>query len=561
MAERAFLEPVRKVLQRRESGVWRRESIEATPAFSRHPSHVSRQPKYCQNWLLRALIVAVMLYSYLLADFADAAPIVRKIGNKTWIPNTTVKLFPQASAVLYSEPVLYLALTGGLGEYNTKSGEFSLYFISDNEAASDITSLALVRDLLWIATRGGIHIFNTTKKSFVRTITSRNSSLGSDDNISLIYDNAAQEMYILSFEHLQKYDLRNSKWEDLTHLYKDFNLGEPAGNPFGIQNENDLWIAAGAHAESRGGLFLYHKKDKSWALFRDELVGQKNAKRIDIDDMLLSPVSLYVLLNDTIARFDILQRKWDIFSPPALKNLHEEIWGLFSHFRGHYVQGTNCILNTIPGHNFVGEYPEIYFYNGLTLGLRQNSFSIFKGREPAAPINYAETPIIFKRPLGSDGISKALFLTNRGLEILEVNPIELNLVKKSEYFIDKGDFCDYYAIWRDDLVFLLFRKMPDPENAKAPATAKIFTVSLKQKFLEERSPGRVKWIEDMFVYNDTLFCSTDRGLMKWVNHSWVSTKEAVKAKVTPPPPPSRCQVFSLKGGKKIEFNPRGLFIY
>ena len=515
--------------------------------------------------IFRFHLLVIMALLLILPSAANGAqaPFAQKTGGKYWIPNTTIKLTPYASAATATDETLYFALTGGLGEYNFRNRTFSVYFVSDDEIEGDITSLALQNTILWVATRNGVMLFNTEKKSFTRTLNTHNSPLGADNNITLVQSPGSQDIYIMSFEHLQKYDGKNGKWEDLTHLYKDFALGEPASNPFCIAGENDIWIAASAHESCRGGLFRYAKKEKKWTVYRDELSGKKNVKRVDIDDMLLSSKALYVLTDDRIGRFDLAQNKWETYPTDNLQSLKSEIPASFPGLKGHYSSDTNCILGYFSriGDITLKDYREVYFTSREVLGLNPESFTIFNSRETETPVRYTQNPLCFQKALGYDGKSKALFLTNRGLEIFDGLSKDLRTIKKSGYFIDRSEFYEYSTTWKENLIFLLLTKMPEPEETTASQSAQIFLMDQKKNNLQEITPRGVRWIEEIFLYKNRIYCTTDKSIMSWKNGSWTPVKEKVIH--TPPtlPPPSRTQVYTLKDGKKLEFNPRGVFVY
>lgn len=511
----------------------------------------------------RLLLLSLALLLMCVPSSAADTPLTQKVGDRLWIPETTIKLAPSASAVALSDKCLYFALTGGLGEYDFGNKSFSLYYLGNDEIAGDITSLALVKDTLWVATRGGIHLFSTEKKSFGRMLTTHNSPLGSDNNISLTFDAAAQELYVMSFEHIQKYDLKSGRWEDLNYLYENLKIGEPASNPFCLLDGNNVWIASGAHESSRGALFRYNKRDRVWCAYRDELTGRKNTKRIDIDDMVLMANALYVLIDDKVARYDIEDDRWEQFSLDSTGPMRNEIVSHYPGFQGHFTRDTGCLLSYIAGIGGINlrNFRELYFGTSHAIGLNPESFSIFRGAMPNVPVRYVQMPLEIEKPLGCDGISRVLLLTNRGLEILDASSKTLQGVKKSGYFTDKGDFYDYQTVWKEGTVLLLFRKMPDPEDGKAPQFARIYLIDVKTGELTQATPGGTRWIEEIFLYKNTIYAATDKSLMKWKNNTWEVTKEKVQWIPPAAHPPSRTQVYTLKGGKKVECGPRGILLY
>jgi hypothetical protein len=492
------------------------------------------------------------------------SPLVKKVGNRTWLANTTIKLTPWASAYCFAEPSLYLAMTGGLGEYNLQTESFSLYYMGDDEQGSDITSLALVDDILWVATRKGIRLFNTKEKAFIQTLTAQNSPLGSDNNISIVPDTDGVHLYVMSFEHLQRYHVKKKKWENLGYLYDEYALGDLPSVPGCLIDEENVWIASSAHAASKGALLRFFKKDRSWSVFRDQITGTKNPKRIDIDDMLLAPRMCALLAHDHIARFDEKQNKWESMATSEADPMLASIASLYPAFLGHYIRGTGCVMNYMAKYLSdkikLADYIEAYINRGFVLGLNAESFSLSDEKHSLSQVQFTTQPIHFKKGLCCDGISRALFLTNRGLEILDAATVEITPLKNSSFFKDKSDFYDYSTIWRGDQIFMLFKKTSDPDETKSLPYARIYVINQKTGTVQQKSPREVKWIEELFLYRDTVYCFTDRGAMKWKDGAWVETKEKIEWSPPPPLPPSRKTVFSLKGGKKIELNVRGVFI-
>jgi hypothetical protein len=498
---------------------------------------------------------------------AQNTPFTKKIGNRTWIANTTIKLTPWKSAYCLAEPSIYLALTGGLGEYNFQNGSFSLYYLGDDEQGSDITSLALVEDILWVATRKGIRLFNTRDKAFIQTLTAQNSPLGADGNISIVPDTDGIHLYVMSFEHLQRYHIKKKKWENLGYLYDEYTLGDPPSDPCCMVDDEHVWIASSAHAASKGALLRYSKKDRNWSVFRDLITGTKNPKRIDIDDMIIAPGMAALLAHDRIVRFDEKPNKWESMTTSEAEPMIQSLSSLYPAFQGHYARGTSCLMNymakCISDRIKLQDYVEVYVNNGLVMGLRAENFLLSRldEKQSLPPVHFTAMPLHFNKGLGTDGLSKALLLTNRGLEILDAATMELSLLKNSEFFREKSDFYDYSSIWKGDLIFLLFKKMPESDEPRSTAYARIYIIDLKKGTLLQRNPREAKWIEEIFLYRDTPYCFTDRGAMKWRDSSWVEAREKIEWSPPPPAPPSRKTTYALKGGKKIEINSRGIVVY
>ncbi len=492
-------------------------------------------------------------------------PYIKKLGNRQWIANTTIKLTPQASALALTDTAAWCALTGGLGEYNLQNGRMAIYYMGDDDAAADITSLAAVDDTLWVATRKGIRLFNMRDHLFTSTLTSQNSPLGADNNISLTFDTADRMLYIMSFENMQRYDPKKKKWELLNYLYTDMAVGEPSANHLCVIGDEDIWIAGNAHASSKGGLFRYNRKEKDWSVYRDPLTGTKNPKRIDIDDMMLGPGKLFVLAQGRLARYDAKLNTWDISLPGDLESAGTSCAELFPHLQGHYMKGRD----TVPGmlskylspHIKIQDYQEIYFTDSRTAGLTPEALTMQEGDEPARTIRFVPSPLIFKKALGTDGISKVLFLTNHGLEMLETSTLELSPIKNSECLIEKSELCDYQPLWKDDYIFLVVRRMPDPDDDPAGRYARIYTIDTKKWQIQNRTPKEAKWIDELFVTKNNLYCYTDKSLMIWKGGMWIPTKERLQWSASPLPPPSHRAVYTLKNGKKVEFTPRGIMVY
>lgn len=521
----------------------------------------------CFNFhsLIRSLIMLVMIFSLFGSGISDARPLIRKIGNKYWIPNTTIKLEPQASAVFLHEQTLYFALTGGLGEYDLQNESFLVHYLGNDELGSNITSIASVDEDLWVATRRGIRIFNTREKRFTQSLTPLNSPLGSDSNLTLNLDKEKDLLYICGFESIQRYEIKKKRWEDLNFLYRDLNMGEPTSNPLCLLNDSNVWLASSAHAASKGGLLRFEKKDMVWSLIRDQLTSQKNPKRIDIADMLISNRYLFVLVNDKVARFDNNQNKWDLFNSGEMTEVGQQISGLLPEISGHYSKNSDCLLGRLIKY-FNDEikfqnFKEIYFNGKQVIGLNPDSFSVYEEKKYNQIIRYTNEPLIIKKPMGCDGVSKALFLTNRGLDLLDINTMDFLTIKESDYFKNKNEFYDYKSIWDKNNIFILARRMPDPEDPSVSIMAKIFFIDQAKWSIKQITPSNVKWIEEMFLFGNKLYCSTENSLLIWKNNQWVVTKEKVNCSIPSEDLPSRKLVYNLKGGKRIEFSSTGIMIY
>lgn len=513
--------------------------------------------------LLCLILLSLMIFSAPLR--AQEKPLIKKTGQKYWIPNTTVKTFPYASAVCCTEHVLYIAMTGGLGEINLTSGSFSIYPVGDDEFSGDITSLALVDDTLWIATRRGIRLFNTKDRAITGSVTPQNSPLGDENNILFTVDRDAKYLYVMSFGHAQRYDMQKKRWEDLNHIFSEHSLGEPGSNIICSVDDANVWIASSAHDQSKGGLLRYNKKDKIWGVYRDQLVGTKSPKRIDIADMLLASPTILILANDKIARYDMKQNKWENFPTSDLSALGPQVASLYPRFTGYYCEDSNCLTSLMASYLTekirLEDFREVYFTGSTVIGLKTDSVTLLDGKRDDSVIHYTGCPLNFERTLGCDGVSRALFLTNRGLELLDASKVELVPLKNSEYFISKNDFYDYQCVWKGDSAFILIKKTAGPDEDQSVQFAKIYTIDPSKASVSLKTPKNSKWIEDLFLYKGNVYCATDKGLMVWKDGAWASTKEKVQWTPPPFPPPSRKVVYTLKGGKKIEWNTRGVLIY
>jgi len=492
-------------------------------------------------------------------------PFVRKLGSRQWIANTTIKLTPQASAFALTDTTAWCALTGGLGEYNLKNGHRAIYYMGDDDNAADITSLAAVDDTLWVATRKGIRLFNMRERVFTSTLTSQNSPLGGDNNISLAFDTAGRVLYIMSFENMQRYDVKKKKWELLNHLYTDFGVGEPAAHHLCLIGDEDVWISGSGHAASKGALFRFNRKERSWTLYRDQLTGAKNTKRVDIDDMMLGPGKLFVLARDRLARYDVKLNRWELSPPGDTESAGTSCAELFPHLLGHYMKGRD----TVPGFLIkylsplvkLGDYQEVYFTGSRYAGLTSETLTLQGGEEEAKTIRFVPSPLCFKKALGTDGQSKVLFLTNHGLEMLETSTLELSPIRNSESLVEKSELCDYQPLWKDDSIFLVVRRIPEGEGDPSGRLARIYTIDTKKWQIQNRTPKEVKWIDEIFVTRNNLYCYTDRSLMVWKGGLWVPTKEKVQWSASPLPPPTHRATYALKNGKKVELTPRGVMVY
>ena len=512
------------------------------------------------------IMAAVMLLCMLTTAAGQAKPYTRKLGAKQWIPNTTIKLSPWESAVAVSENTIWCALTGGLGEYNMQNGHFALYYLGDDDDGSDITSLAVTDDMLWVATRKGIRLFSLRDRSFVQTLTPQNSPLGSENNIYLTADRDTSLLYVTSFENIQRYDLKKKKWESLNHLYDDFSVGEPASRAQCLLNENDVWIGSSAHARSRGGIFRYNRKEKTWSLYRDQITGIKNTKRIDIDDMLLMPQKLFVLAGDRVSRYDAKQNKWENMSPCDYDALSAQLAESYPRIEGHYARDSNCLLSLLARamapHIKLTDYAEAYFTGSRIMALNPENITLYDDQgAQAGPFRLTDEPLIFRRALGSDSTSKALFLTNRGLELLDTGTMELMMIKGSESLAEKDRLWDFQSLWNDDTIFLVIKKISEQEIDGASRWARIYTIDMKKGNLQNRTPKEVKWVEELFTLKNNIYCYTDKSLMVWKNGIFTATREKIQWTAPPISPPSHRTLYTLKNGKKVEFTPRGVYVY
>jgi len=515
---------------------------------------------------LTILLPAFLLASALSSPLqAEEKPLVKKIGQKYWIPNTTVKIFPYASAICLTDHTLYLAMTGGLGEINLTSGAFSIYPVGDDEFSGDITSLALVDDTLWIATRRGIRLFSVKDRVITGSVTPQNSPLGDENNILFTVDREAKYLYVMSFGHAQRYDMQKKRWEDLTHLFGEHNLGEPGSNMFCTVDEANVWIAASAHDQSKGGLLRYSRKEKSWGVYRDQLAGAKNPKRIDISDLLLTPSMMLVLANEKISRYDTGKNRWDLFSQSDLSALGTQVASQYPKLTGYYCDGSHSIPGMLSSYLAekikLEDFKEVYFTGNGAIGLKADSVALLDGKRADPVIRYTGCPLSFERTLGCDGVSRALFLTNRGLEILDASKVELIPLKNSEFFKGRNDFYDYQCVWKGDSAFVLIKRAANSEEDQSVQFARIYMIDPVNATVTLKSPKEPKWIEDLFLYKGNIYCATDKGLMVRKDGSWASTKEKVQWTPPPFPPPSRKIVYPLKGGRKIEWNTRGVLVY
>lgn len=298
--------------------------------------------KNCMTLANRVVVLLLILVGFPLStaygdtlNQKDIFVVQRANGN--WLPNTV--LSNGTPAYLYKNQ-WYSYCEAGLIRLDDINNGISIIPLPEVKSKyPSIAGMAIVNNILWVATRrdDGILLFNLDKQTFDGSIkTAKGTGFGEVANVSIIQDNFNKKIWMSSFKHLDVYDIKTGKWENLDIIFSELGIGEASSDHKIMPDGDIVWINAPAHAHSRGGLIQLDLKKNEKVLFRKELVGSENEPtRLDIMSFLSSPNYLWVYFhiqngyNFQIAVYDKKNKTWKSYNRaeivPAIELLIKEL--------------------------------------------------------------------------------------------------------------------------------------------------------------------------------------------------------------------------------------------
>lgn len=252
--------------------------------------------------------------------------LVVKRANGNWLPNT---LLPNGVPVYLYQGHWYSYCEGGLIRFDDINNGISVIPLPEIKSEYPaIAGMAIVNNTLWVPMRrdDGIFLFNLDQQSFAGSIkTAKGTEFGEGTNVSIIQDNFNQKIWMSSFNHLDVYDIKIAKWENLDPIFSELGIGRPSSDHKIMPDGDIIWINAPAHKYSRGGLIQLDLKKNKKVAFRKELIGlESEPDRLDSMSLLSSPNYLWVYFsiqngyNFYIAVYDKKNRIWKSYNRAAI---------------------------------------------------------------------------------------------------------------------------------------------------------------------------------------------------------------------------------------------------
>lgn len=247
-------------------------------------------------------------------------------SNGKWLPNTVLT---DGSPVYFYKGHGYSYCKSGLIRFDGITRVISVIPLPEVKSKYPlIAGMAIVNNTLWIPMRRdeGIFLFNLDQQSFMGSLkTAKGTGFGEGANVSIIQDYDNQKIWMSSFKHLDVYDIKTGRWTNLDSIFPELGIGQPSSEHKIMPDGDMIWINAGAHARSRGGLIQIDMKRNRRTVFREELVGTMLIPdRIDRVDLLSSRNYLWAYFtiqngyNFYIAVYDKKNQTWRSYHQAAI---------------------------------------------------------------------------------------------------------------------------------------------------------------------------------------------------------------------------------------------------
>jgi len=382
-----------------------------------------------------------ILLFIILAQVSEAAEIYYiKTGTATWLPNTVTLNGTKAVDV---NGTLYFALEGGLGIFNASNSALNVLPLES------IRGIEKVGNRLWVITwKNGIYPLDLDSGVLSKPFNIHKSTeFGINKNLEAFPDNDTGKIWFSSFLNLDLYDIKTGKWSNLNHYFSDLEIGMPSSHHEIVIDDKYVWISAGVHNKSTGGLIKCDKQGEKCAVIRDEFADNFYPKWVNIHDIFGSHQKFWVIPYLTcdkkpgyrIFEYDLKSDKWTIYKEKqlsiALKHIKEVLPEIITPkpislgLAGNTSE-VEKMLNTVLNGYENPECARSYSFELSTCKQR-----VVKHRGKVLTTEYAlKNPIQYKSLIACFG-NKALLDTNEGLEVLDLDKMIRRTVKGREGFV------------------------------------------------------------------------------------------------------------------------------
>lgn len=389
---------------------------------------------------MRKLFLITLLF-VMLAQVTKAAEVYYiKTGTATWLPNTVTLNGTKAVDV---NGTLYFALEGGLGIYKASNSSMNMLPLER------ISAIEKIGNRLWIVTRSkGIYPFdlNSGKLSEPFNI-HKSTKFGINNNLEAFSDSDTGKIWFSSFLNLDLYDIKTGKWSNLNHYFTDLGIGMPSSHHEIVIDDKYVWISAGSHNESTGGLLKCDKQGEKCEAIRDEFGNNFYPKFVNIHDIFGSREKFWVIPFRTcdekpgyrIFEYDLKSDKWTIYKEKqllvALKHIKEVLPEIITPKPISLGMSGNTsevekMLSTV-----LNEYKNSECARSYSFELSTCKQQVVRHRGKVLTMVYAlKNPIQYKALIACFG-NKALIDTNEGLDVLDSDKMIRRPVKGREEFV------------------------------------------------------------------------------------------------------------------------------
>lgn len=256
-------------------------------------------------------------------------------GLDLFFPNT--RLIDGQAAYEHADGKWLLAGQCGLLSFDSKTGRSQFHRIEiPSKSNARVTALVEVNGRVWLGTANhGIFEFDTGRMRFsppFRVPTP--PKLGGGSNLDLLTDSKTGDIWASTFGNFSRFNKASSNWESLDHEFRNLGIGEPSSWHDMLDDGDALWVVAGAHHKSIGGLLRFDYASRRWEAFREELFGH-HPTRVDGIELISSPSHLWAMTSETngfnkfISVYDKAAGSWASYPRdrigPAIDLLIEEL--------------------------------------------------------------------------------------------------------------------------------------------------------------------------------------------------------------------------------------------
>lgn len=340
---------------------------ENTEAFLSLENHLAGEdPKRLTNNLANPMTffhVALLLLISIsgLASAKNLGAHCLTLSDAVWFPNGQST---DGVNVVEENKTYYVALDGGLGQWNTVTNDLLVHEIPAWKEGqySQISSIERAGNQIWVGTRRhGIHFFDPVSSRFVgRHQVTQETFFGANANLTFMLDEIGQSIWVSSCLKLDSYDLKDHRWTD--HRKGIEEISRKLGGLHTTMAEKEaIWLL-----DSSGWFLLkYPRNSKKWVdVGSDILRNEPHPKAFGMNSLLFSDQFIWVFITENNAnKLSVAEQikgrpDWKIFKTEELIGPVTRMIENAPQLRG---GGLDLLIQAIPQYQIKENWPVFGF--------------------------------------------------------------------------------------------------------------------------------------------------------------------------------------------------------